>query len=107
MADPRQIIPTLTGTIEDIAAQMGTSPSRRALRSTNTGIASSTSSPAEKPSAPPALPGKKSTKRILFDQIEAVDDAPEQPPQDHSLLHLARRAIHQKYLPMWFCKMVF
>ena len=87
MADPRQVIPTLTS--EEIFAladnsQMatGTNPSRRALRSTaTTGITSSTSSPAEKPSAPPALPGtKKSTKRILLDHIEAVD-APEQPPQ--------------------------
>jgi len=87
MVDPRQVIPTLTS--EEIFAlannsQMatGTSPSRRALCSTTTtGITSSTSSPAEKPSAPPALPGtKKSTKQILFDQIEAVD-APEQPPQ--------------------------
>ena len=48
----------LTGDIEDVAALLGTSPSRRALRSSTTGVTSSTSSPAEKPSAPPALPGK-------------------------------------------------
>ena len=75
MADPRQPIPTIT--YEEVAnanAQiaMVTSPaSRRALRRT-TGATSATSSPAEKLPAP-ALPGKKSTKQILFAQIGDVE----------------------------------
>ena len=75
MADPRQPIPTIT--YEEVAnanAQiaMVTSPaSRRALRST-TGATSATSSPAEKLPTP-ALPGKKSTKQILFAQIGDVE----------------------------------
>ncbi len=98
MADPRQVTPTLTS--EEIFAlvnnsqmAMGTSPSRRALRST-TGVTSSTSSPAEKPSAPPALPGKNSTKPILFDQIKGVDalDQPLQPAPHVTLPQLTTQA---------------
>ena len=72
MVDPRQPIPIVTNeavVLANLQIAMGTSPSRRALPS----------SPADKTPAP-GLPGKKSTKENLFDQIE-VGNAPEQPLQ--------------------------
>ena len=79
MVDPRLSIPMIT--YEEVAhvnlqIAMDTSPaSCRALRST-TGATSATSSLAEKLPAP-ALPGKKSTKRVLFAQIRDVEPLPQ------------------------------
>ena len=75
MVDLRLPIPTITyDKVAHANSQiaMGTSPaSCRALHST-TGATSATSSPAKKLPAP-ALPGKKSTKWILFAQIGDVE----------------------------------
>ncbi len=80
MADPNQVIPTLTpAEVADLTNAMASSPSHRARRST-TGAASTSSTPTEKPPAP-TLPGKhQSKKQLLFEQIEAINEEPPQLP---------------------------
>jgi hypothetical protein len=62
MADPSQVIPTLTpAEVADLTNAMASSPSCRAQRST-TGAASTSPTPTEKLPAP-ALPGKHQSKK--------------------------------------------